>query len=147
MDLTLISIAAFGLAIMLIGVWVYMLDQRLKKLLSGKDAGSLEGTINENRALTDELLRFRKSAEEEFSKLDQRLRKKLHGAKTLRFNPFAGTGSGGNQSFATALVDEEGDGVVISTLYSREKVSVFAKPVKGNKSEFELTDEEKEVLR
>jgi len=66
--------------------------------------------------------------------------------ETIRFNPFKGNGSGGNQSFSTAFVNEEGDGVVISSLYSREHISVFAKPIKKMSSEYEMTKEEKDSL-
>jgi organic radical activating enzyme len=105
----------------------------------------IEEIFFQNKATTQESLV--KPTIGALRELDGRIKRKLHGAKTLRFNPFAGTGSGGNQSFATALLDEEGDGVVISTLYSREKMSVFAKPIKHRTSEFDLTDEEKEVLK
>jgi hypothetical protein len=44
------------------------------------------------------------------------------------------------------MLNEEGDGVVLSSLYSRERMSVFAKPIKNKKSEYELTVEEKAVL-
>ena len=44
------------------------------------------------------------------------------------------------------MLDEEGDGLVISSLYSRERMSIFAKPIKNNKSEYELSMEEKEAL-
>jgi hypothetical protein len=64
----------------------------------------------------------------------------------LRFNPFKGTGDGGNQSFSTAFVSEKGDGAIISSLYSRDRVSIFCKPLASFESSFELTDEEKEVL-
>lgn len=53
---------------------------------------------------------------------------------------------GSKQSFATALLNEHGDGVVISTLYSRERTSVFAKPIKKFDSEYELTPEETQAL-
>ncbi|NIT70429.1 DUF4446 family protein, partial [candidate division KSB1 bacterium] len=59
------------------------------------------------------------------------------GVGTVRFNPFKGTGGG--QSFAAAFLSEHGNGVVISTLYSRERVSVFAKPIQSFASEYELT--------
>lgn len=143
---SLVAVALLGLAIVLMAIWIILLERRIARLVSGKN-GSLEETIAGNQRALEELDRFRKTAEEEFARLDARIKKKLHGAKTLRFNPFAGTGSGGNQSFATALVDEEGDGVVLSTLYSREKVSMFAKPIAAYKSDFELTDEEREVLK
>ncbi len=147
MNPLLISITVLGAAIVLLVVWIFMLEKRLSKFLGGKNAISLEDAINVNRAGVDELQRFRKFFEGELARIDERMKKKLHGVKTLRFNPFAGTGSGGNQSFASAFLDEMGDGVVISSLYSREKVSVFAKPIEKRKSEFELTDEEKEVLK
>ena len=142
-----ISIGVLAFIVLLLVVWVILLERRLKKLSSGKSGASLEDTITANQASLEELARFRKAVEVELGRINERVKKKLHGAKTIRFNPFAGTGSGGNQSFATALLDEEGSGVVISSLYSREKMSVFAKPVIKRKSEFELTDEEREVLQ
>jgi len=147
MDSTLIAIILLGAAIIVLLIWVILLERRISSMLSGKNGASLEDAINANHSAIDELVRFRAAAETELGNLDARIKKKIHGVKTLRFNPFAGTGSGGNQSFATSFLNEEGDGVVISSLYSREKVSVFAKPVKARTSEFELTEEEKEVLK
>jgi hypothetical protein len=61
-----------------------------------------------------------------------------------RFNPFED--QGGNHSFAISMVNERGDGVVISSLYSRERMSVFAKHIKKGKSDIDLTEEEQDVL-
>ena len=63
----------------------------------------------------------------------------------MRFNPFGGT-TGGNQSFAVALLDEKHSGVVFSTLYARDRVGVYAKPVEAGASSFELTGEEREAI-
>ena len=73
------------------------------------------------------------------------MKKSVRGLETIRFNPFPDQGS--NQSFAVGMLNEEGNGVVFSSLYSRERMSIFAKPVKNGKSEYELTTEEKEVLK
>lgn len=134
-------------AILLLVIWNILLERRLGKMLKGKSAATLEDTIIENQNALAKLFEFKKTTENEFQKVDERIKKKLHGAKTIRFNPFQGTGSGGNQSFATALLDEEGSGVVISSLYARDKMSIFAKPINKRNSEFELTDEEREVLK
>lgn len=144
---TVIVVGVLATIAILLIVWIFIIERRLKKLMAGKNGASLEDTITANQGALKELAQFRSSVEEELARIDGRIKKKIHGAKTLRFNPFHGTGNGGNQSFATALLDEDGNGVVLSTLYSREKVSVFAKPVVDRKSEFELTDEEKEVLK
>ena len=144
---TLITIGILGVAIILLVVWLILLERRIARLVAGSDARSLEETINKNQTDLEKLYAFREEVRDELARLDERIKKKIHGVKTLRFNPFQGTGSGGNQSFATALLDEKGDGVVLSTLYSREKMSIFAKPIKNRTSEFDLTEEEQEVLK
>lgn len=125
-----------------IGAWVFVLERRLKKLLAGKDAQSLEGVI---RALGDDIRALEKFQADTTSYLalaEKRIRRSVQGVETIRFNAFKGTGDGGNQSFAIALLSENGDGTIISSLYSRDRVSVFAKPVKNFTSEFEMTAEE-----
>ena len=74
------------------------------------------------------------------------MKKSVQAVSTIRFNPFKGNGSGGNQSFATAFLNEDTDGVVISSIYSREHTSVFSKPINKGVSEYELSGEEKEAI-
>ena len=147
MPSTLVITALLSVAILALVVWLVLLERRISRLTAGSEARSLEDTINKNQTELEQLFAFRQEVLGELAELDKRIRKKIHGVKTLRFNPFQGTGSGGNQSFATALLDEDGSGVVISSLYSREKVSIFAKPITKRVSEFELTEEEREVLK
>jgi len=75
-----------------------------------------------------------------------RLRSTLQGVGLVRFNPFEGQGQGGNQSFAIAFLDEYSNGVVLSTLYARDRVGVYAKPIEKGISTYELTNEEKEAI-
>ena|SRR3989344_1281309 len=64
----------------------------------------------------------------------------------LRFNPF--TDTGGNQSFILSLLDENGTGVVISSLHSRENTRVYAKAIdKGQCQDQILSKEERQVIR
>jgi hypothetical protein len=132
------------LTIVVLAIFVFQANTRINRLLQGKDSKSMEDTFN---YLIDEVKRMNENQviiEKSLHNLNGRLRKSITGFKTIRFNPFPESGS--NQSFAIALVNEEGDGVVISSLYSREKMSVFAKPIKEGKSSFELTTEEKRAL-
>lgn len=63
----------------------------------------------------------------------------------IRFNPFED--QGGDQSFTVALLDGNNDGVVVSSLHSRTGVRVYAKSVKGAKSDrYQFTKEEKEAV-
>jgi hypothetical protein len=49
---------------------------------------------------------------------------------------------GGDHSFALALLDSKGEGVVVNSLYHRDRCRVYAKPVSGWSSPITLTDEE-----
>lgn len=115
-------------------------------MLQGKNAENLEDTINEILRRTTYLEGADQKIKSLLLEVDERLSGSVRAVETIRFNPFKGTGGGGNQSFATALISENGDGVVLSSLYSRDRVSIFSKPIKQFQAEFELSGEEKEVL-
>ncbi|OGI76215.1 hypothetical protein A3C67_03315 [Candidatus Nomurabacteria bacterium RIFCSPHIGHO2_02_FULL_42_19] len=134
-----------GIAILLGVIWVVSMEKRLKRFFLGKKAQDLEDTIV---ALEDNIIKLntaKENTEKEISLIKSKVKKSIRGLETVRFNPFPDQGS--NQSFAISMLNEEGDGVVLSSLYSRERMSIFAKPVKGGKSEYELTAEEKEALQ
>lgn len=81
---------------------------------------------------------------EELEYIHQRVDRTIQHTSVLRFNPFRDTG--GDQSFAAALLDHRGDGLVISSLHSRTGTRVYAKPIEAGASRFELTDEEMNAL-
>lgn len=63
----------------------------------------------------------------------------------VRFNPFKDTG--GDQSFAVALLDSNNNGLVISSLYSREGTRIYTKPIEAGKSiNYNLSEEEGEAI-
>lgn len=66
-------------------------------------------------------------------------------AGVVRFNPFAETG--GNMSFAIALLDGKNSGIVISSLHSREGTRVYAKSIERGKSQSRLTEEEEQAIQ
>ncbi|MEW5908108.1 MAG: DUF4446 family protein [Patescibacteria group bacterium] len=126
-------------------VWMFSLEWRFKKLFRGKKAKDLEEIIF---GLNEELKKLnisREKTEKYLEVVEKRLRKSVQNVNTIRFNPFEDSGS--NQSFAIAFLDEEGNGVVISSLYSRENVRIYAKPIKNYQSEYTLSQEEKEAIK
>ncbi len=122
------------------------IKNRIKNLLGENKNGSLEDTVNLIQKKIKEHEKYHEEKKSKISLLENKIKRSIQGVETLRFNPFKGHGSGGNQSFASSLIDENGDGVVFSTLYSRERVSVYAKPIKSFSSEYTLSEEEKEVI-
>jgi len=134
-----------GIAVIFGIFWAISTEKRLKRFFLGKKAKDLEDTIILLEADIAKLKKAKEESEKSIIEINTKLKKSIRGLETLRFNPFPDQGS--NQSFAVGMLDENGDGVVMSSLYSRERMSIFAKPVKGGKSEYDLTEEEKEVLQ
>lgn len=135
-----------GVAVILLGliIWLALLQMRLKKIFKGKNARDLEEVMASIQKEIGALDQSRKEIEKYLETAERRLRQSIQKVGVVRFNPFEGVGS--NQSFAVALLNEKGDGVVISSLYSREGVRTYAKDIKNYHSEYSLSDEEKEAI-
>ena len=63
----------------------------------------------------------------------------------VRFDAFED--SGGAQSFALAMVDDDGDGVVLTSLHSRPTTRVFVKTIRRGVADAPLSGEEEQALR
>lgn len=58
----------------------------------------------------------------------------------VRYNAFENTGS--DLSFSLSLLNDRADGFVLTGIFGREDTRVYAKPVSGGKSQYNLSDEE-----
>lgn len=71
--------------------------------------------------------------------------KYIQRVELLRYNPYDDTG--GDQSFSLALLDDKGDGFVVTSLHARSGTRVFAKPVcQGQANKYRLSEEERQVV-
>lgn len=144
-DISIYTLILIIINILLL-IWIIRIEMKMRYLLAGKNAKSLEDTILYIKNGLENLNELSVKTKKQIEDTERKRRKNIKKIETVRFNPFKGTGDGGNQSFATALLDEDGDGVVLSSLYSRERVSVFAKPIKNYSSLYEMSKEEKDVI-
>jgi hypothetical protein len=131
-------------AIVIILIWILIIEIRLKKFFAGTKAKNLEEILILIGKKMNQLEETQKEINKHLVTVDHRLNKSIRNVEMVRFNPFVDAGS--NQSFAIAFMNDEKNGVVMSSLYARDRMSIFAKPVINGKSEFELSEEEKEVL-
>lgn len=145
-DSVTLGLVALSIALIVTLGFVIHLYVKMRKFLIGINAKHIGDSLTSVSLDIKELQKFRIELEKYLTNVERRLKKSVQSVQTVRFNPFKGAGGGGNQSFATSFLSEDGDGVIISSLYSREHVSIFSKPVKANVSEYELSNEEKESL-
>jgi hypothetical protein len=152
MDIAVLIWAIAVTILVVVGiVWVLDLQSRLgrlqrrhEKVFAGEeDAGlavaleNLASRLSETTARTERLVA-------RTEQIDETLAHAVQGVGLVRFRAFQDTG--GDQSFALALADGEGNGVVISALYGRGATRVYAKPVQGWLSSRALGEEEEQAL-
>jgi hypothetical protein len=140
--------ALLGLAAIL---WLIMVQARLNRtlrqyqaLVAGTSAGNLEEILNAHVAEVHQTVDQVQELDGHAKQMEKTLRHSMQWLGMVRFNPFRDTG--GDQSFAIALVDGHGNGVVISSLHARDGTRVYAKPLRHWESTYTLTDEEKEAI-
>lgn len=117
--------------------------QRLTSDVSKKDlVSSLNHLISTSERNSDDI----KLLSEKLRKEIEANKKHLQKIGFKRYNPF--TDTGGDQSFTAAFLDDFGDGIMVSSLHSRENTRLYAKKVaNGDVSEQILSNEEKEVIK
>lgn len=109
------------------------------------DLDSLERYLGVQESRLDSLADAAQVHSERVAATEEQGRRAVQHVGVVRYNPFEDTGS--NQSFALALVDADGNGVVVSSLHSRQQTRVYLKEIVGGQSEAQLSGEETEALR
>jgi HAMP domain-containing protein len=142
--LAIVAAVALGLAIWL-AIRLRRLERHYQALTAGTDGGSLEAVLEDHVGQVQQATRRVQELDTLVMRLERNNRTHLQRVGFLRFNPFRDTG--GDQSFALALADEGGSGVVISSLHSREVTRVYAKPLVAWQTSYQLTDEEREAIK
>ena len=105
------------------------LDELLQKIL---DRGAIESQT---------LSRL----ESDLSRLGAEVQTHIQNVGLVRYNAFDDTG--GDQSYALALLDDHGNGAIVNGLFHRTECRVYVKPVQDWKSIYSMSDEESEAIR
>ena len=140
-------VVAVGLvvAIVILLRRVARLSSRLDALTRGSDEGSLEAILGSHIERVRQVVRDVEKVAGRTTALEADIKLSLGRIGLVRYNPFEETG--GNQSFALAVIDANGDGFVVSSLHARQATRVYGKAVNRGAAETALSDEESEALR
>ena len=141
-----LAVAVAALAASTAYLWrsQWQLRRRLRRLLSEGDGGGLDAIaadldkVDRLGGRVDALNALQRDLETAGQHAIQRV-------GVVRFNPF--TDTGGDQSFAIALLDALGNGLVVSSLHGRADTRIFAKQVRGGRSRHQLSTEEEDAIR
>jgi Protein of unknown function (DUF4446) len=131
--------------VLLLARRVSRVDRRLRGITRGEDGESLEAVLGAHLEKVHGLGREVERLTSRTGALEVAGLRAFQRVGLVRFNPFEETG--GNQSFALALLDAEGNGWVLSSLHARSGTRVYAKAIKGGRSEAALSEEETAAIR
>lgn len=147
MNTQLILIIISGIAIVLLSVGIFLVanvKKQFRLFTAGANGASLESTMQKLLANQQSLEQHHGELAQFVTSIHHRVTESHRGFAMIKYNAFDRVG--GNQSFSCAILDEKGTGMVLSSLYSRERSNVFAKPIINFSCEHELTNEERQVL-
>jgi hypothetical protein len=145
--LAVIGTSAGGLGL-LVGILAHLRMRRLRRDLAVLQAGDdAESFLAAAARQVEHIARLRA----ELSAVERRMRDlradvadALRHVAVVRYDAFRDMG--GRMSFSAALLDDAGDGLVISAIHGRAETRSYAKGVKGGKSDQQLSPEERQAI-
>lgn len=145
-----VLLAAFGLLFAWIAFLTYRqqkMHKRVGEIFDTSKKGDIYKVLGEYLAETKEVEEYAKKIEIEMAKVSRKMQRSIQKIGFVRYNPFGKNDTGGNQSFSVALLDENNNGFVITSMHAREGTRVYAKPVLEGKSSNTLSEEEVEAVK
>jgi uncharacterized protein (DUF58 family) len=121
------------------------LSARLVGITRDSEGESLEAVLEAHLDKVIEVARRLDDVAARTKILETRQPRAFQRTGLVRYNPFEETG--GNQSFALALLDADGDGWVLSSLHARTGTRVYAKAIVGGRSDTGLSEEESAAIK
>jgi hypothetical protein len=145
-------VVALVAAVLVLGAWVAwlqrseaLLRRRLRRVLPEGETGGIDEILDRQLKQIEGLSGRVDALNKLHHELESLSQRTIQKVGVIRYNPFSDTG--GDQSFAIAMLDSLGNGVVLSSLHSRTDTRVFAKPVQSGRSKFQLSDEEQDAIK
>ncbi|MFI5258369.1 MAG: DUF4446 family protein [Candidatus Limnocylindrales bacterium] len=147
-NLAAIALVLAGLCLLMIvmlqSLQVSRLKLRIEQLTGGVEEGDLETVLGQHLETVHQVGRDLDELTARLAILESSARHHFSHQGLVRFNPFPDTG--GNQSFALALLNESEDGFIVSSLHSRTGTRIYAKVVSAGKADTSLSTEEQDAI-
>lgn len=134
-----------GVALLGLGSWraARRTADAYRRLMVGPKGEDLHQILEEQAGLIRALKQEVDGLREEQRRLRESSAYHLQHFGMLRYNAFE---TGSDLSFSAAILNGNRDGVVLTSLYSRDESRVYAKPIKNGASSYNLSGEEKNAI-
>jgi len=142
---------ALGTLIIILLFWNLSLSLRLKKinrrfnrLMRGSSLTNLEQVIDKYIVEIEAMNNSINKNSEEISHLSQKIASYKGRVEMVRYNAFGEEGN--DLSYSIAFLDDNKNGIVISSIYNRGESNTYAKPITNGSSNYKLSKEELSVI-
>ena len=148
--LAILTLVLSGLVLLLLLGWMalllrlWRLQRRIHGMTRGID-GNLEEMLGAHLDTVQATSRRMDVLEQTTAVLQSQMPVCLRHAHLVRYDAFDDVG--GEQSFSLALLDAKGTGLVLTSVYSRSDVRVYAKSIQDGRASHALSQEEERLLR
>ena len=122
-----------------------LLRRNITILKRGAEGSSLVEKVASQALQISELFRLLDEHAAQKDYLTDVLAGALQRVAVVRFDAFEDMG--GKLSYSVAMLDENGDGVIFTSIYGRNENRTYAKAVRAGKASHVLSQEEEEALR
>lgn len=139
-----------GFSTLLLLVVIYLLvklnamSSKYAILMKGSEGKSLEEMFITRLEVIDATVKGLSELETRHNNLRKQVQGCVQRVGIVRFNAYGDIS--GDMSYAVALLDEKGDGVVLSGMTSRHDARPYAKPIEADASKYTLIEEEKSAI-
>ncbi len=143
--------AAAGLVALLVALWAHLRVRRLRRVWRGAGGDSADAagadlltSLGRHREGLERLRGDVTKARTEVDELRADVGDSLRHVAVVRYDAFGDMG--GRMSFSAALLDDSGDGLVLTSINGRSETRTYAKGVKAGSSEHQLSPEEEQAI-
>lgn len=119
-------------------------ERRLDRLLRGPGLENVESVLAHQAEQIQALAHDVARADGAVTTTQAAVRGTLRRVGAVRYNAFPDTGS--DLSFSLAVLDDDANGFILTSLYGRDESRVYLKPVASGSSTYHLSDEERRAL-
>lgn len=146
-------VALFLLTTFLVGIIVFIivikrlnkLAKQYKTLMRGLEGKNIEDIMLNNAEKLEKVIFTLKIYEDKLKEIEKAQINSLQHVGIQRYNAF--NDMGGDLSYSLALLNKNGDGIVLTSIYGRDDARTYAKPIRKGKSSYKLSIEEEQAIR
>jgi biopolymer transport protein ExbB/TolQ len=140
----IIIVSVMALVLIIQAVKLTKVNKQYKQLMRGMTNENVEEILLKYIDRVDEYGDRLLKSEKEIASIHQLIAQKAANVSITRYNAYEEQGN--DLSFSIAILNDERNGFVITSLYNRHDQRVYAKPIIAGKSTYALSIEEKQVI-